>query len=56
MRKQGTMAQDDVHGNREDIRFQPPPEFQGKWEAFKNRTVESVRPEARGNAQPLAGQ
>ncbi len=37
MSKQGTMAQDDVHGNREDIRFQPPPEFQGKWEEFKTR-------------------
>ena len=54
MTKQGTMPQDDVHGNLEDVRFQPPPEFQGKWEAYKNK-LSKVPADARGQPQPPAG-
>jgi hypothetical protein len=32
----GTMAQDDVHNNREGIRFTPPPEYRSKFEGYKS--------------------
>ena len=52
MSKQGTMPQDDVHGNLEDVRFQPPPEYQGKWEAFKNRLSKVPAPKRTVNPSP----
>jgi hypothetical protein len=52
LRGRDTMAQDDVHSNFEDIRFQPPKELRGKWEAFKNRL--SKVPAPKRAAKPAA--
>jgi hypothetical protein len=50
--KAGTMAQDDVHGNLEAIRFQPPPEFQGKWEAYVNKLAKVPAPPRAASTGP----
>ena len=55
-RTQGTMAHDEVHGNLEDIRFQPPKELRGKWEAFKNRLSKVPAPKRVPNPGPKTGQ
>ncbi len=40
----GTMAQDDVHGNYEGVRFVPPPEWREQFEAYKNSLRKVVVP------------
>jgi hypothetical protein len=55
VRNRGTMPQDDVHGNLEDVRFQPPPEMQGKFEAYKNKLSKVVASKRPANATPRSG-
>jgi len=55
VRNRGTMPQDEVHGNLEDVRFQPPPEMQGKFEAYKNKLSKVVAPKRAANASPKTG-
>jgi hypothetical protein len=51
-RGRGTAPQDQVRDNLEGARFQPPPEFRGKYEGFKNKLAKVVVP--KGTPKPPA--
>jgi hypothetical protein len=45
-RDRGTAPQDQTRDLTEGIRFQPPPEFRGKWEGYKNKLAKVVVPKS----------
>jgi hypothetical protein len=54
-RERGIAPQDqgsDARGNLEGVRFQPPPEWRGKMEGYKNKLAKLVAPD--GSARPPA--
>jgi hypothetical protein len=55
-RARGTMGQDEVRGNFEDVRLLPPKELRGKWEAFKNRMSKVSAPRRVPGPGPNNGQ
>jgi hypothetical protein len=52
VRERGTMPQDETHEHSEGIRFQPPPEWRGKMEDFKNRLAKVATPKRAASATP----
>jgi hypothetical protein len=48
----GSLPQDDVQNNFEDVRFQPPAEFRSKYEGFKNRLSRVYGPKIAPKATP----
>ena len=51
-RGSGTAPQDQVRDNNEGVRFQPPPEWRGKMEGYKNKLAKLVVPDS--SAKPAA--
>jgi hypothetical protein len=51
-RGRGTAPQDQVHDNNEGVRFQPPPEWRGKFEGYKTKLAKVVAP--KGTPKPPA--
>jgi hypothetical protein len=48
VRNRGTMPHDDFRENLEGIRFEPPPQYRSKWEAFKDRISKVAAPKRAG--------
>jgi hypothetical protein len=40
-RDAGSLPQDTIHNNVEGFRFDPPPEWRGKWEGYKSKLARS---------------
>ncbi|WP_165248544.1 hypothetical protein [Paludisphaera soli] len=55
IKERGGMAQDEVRGNQEGLRFAPPPEFRGKVEGYKNALSRRPAPGRAPAPQPPAG-
>ncbi len=51
VRNRGTMPQDQVRGNLEGPRLEPPAEWRGKWQRYQNKLAKVVAPQ-RGSAPP----
>jgi hypothetical protein len=44
LRNRGSAPQDQIRDNLEGVRFQPPPEWRGKWEGYKNKLAKVAAP------------
>jgi hypothetical protein len=51
-RNKGTMAQDQVHGNYEGVRFVPPPEWRGQFEDYKISLSKVLAPKRTAKPTP----
>jgi hypothetical protein len=56
IRERGTMPQDTVRNMQQGYRFEPPPEWRGRWEGYKSKLARShVLPTRRAARTPAAG-
>jgi hypothetical protein len=44
LRNRGTMPQDQVRGNIEGVRLEPPPELRGRWEGYTRKLAKVASP------------
>ena len=54
-RNRGSAPHDEIRDNLEGIRFEPPPEWRGKFEGYKNKLAKVVAPKAAPKASVTTG-